>query len=314
MSTTTKGAVLRIILPQKTSSNILAQLGASQKLERREIVLTPGRLTTDEIAKYIREFARLRDETLHTIRLLGVPRKPRNSVEPVSDPGRKLDDYWKQLDQIRNEYRELQSRVERLEREVEDTKKRMLLINQIVETGFGIEDVRTSALGFGKILGRIPTRRIQDAQKALQAGLKDQVLIAVGNRKGDWTHLLVAVPADKAPLALQTLVLHDFVQTEIPNVDQPDLRVALAIETQRQDTASRQLANEKTKLQELMQAASEKLNQLADISQEALIFLRAVLRIGEDTRAEHAFTILAKNPPSKVLDALTRSGALVEAE
>lgn len=314
MSTTTKGAVLRIILPQKTSSNILAQLGSSQKLERREIVLSPGRLTTDEIAKYIREFARLRDETLHTIRLLGGARNARNNVEPVSDPGRKLDLYWKQLDQVRNEYRELQSRAERLEREVEDAKKRVGLINQITETGFGIDDVRTSGLGFGKILGRIPTRRLQDAQKALQAGLKDQVLIAVGNKRADWTHLLVAVPADKAPLAIQALVLHDFVQTEIPNVDQPDLKAALAMETQRLDTTSRQLEAEKTKLQEFIQAASKKLNPLADIAQEALIFLRAVLRIGEDSRAEHAFTILEKNPSSKVLDALTRSGALVEAE
>ncbi len=314
MSTTTKGAVLRIILPQKTSSNILAQLGSTQKIERREIVLSPGRLTTDEIAKYIREFARLRDETLHTIRLVGIPRNARNSVEAVSDPGTKLDEYWKKLDRIRNDYRELQSRVERLERDVEDTKKRMGLINQIIETGFGIEDVRTTGLGFSKILGRVPTRRLQDAQKALEAGLKDQVLIAVGNRKGDWTHLLVAVHADKSPFALQTLVLHDFVQTEIPIVDQPDLKAALAIETQRQDNASRQLEAEKANLQELMQAASQKLNQLADISQEALIFLRAVLRIGEDTRAEHAFTILGKNPSSKVLDALTRFGALVEAE
>src|SRR3989454_4026060 len=314
MSTTTKGSVLRIILPRKESRNLLAQLGSSQKLERREIVLSPGRLTTDEIAKYIREFARLRDETLHTIRLLGAPRQARNSVEPVSDPGRKLDEYWKQLDQMRNEYRDLQSRVEKLEREVDDSKKRIGLINQIIETGFGIEDVRTSGLGFNKILGRIPTRRLQDTHKAFQAGLKDQILIAIGKRKGDWTHLLVAFPADKTPVALQTLVLHDFVQTEIPNVDQPDLKAALAIETQRQDTASRQLGAEKTKLQEFIRAASEKLNQLADISQEALIFLRAVLRMGEDTRAEHAFTILEKNPSSKVLDALTRSGALVEAE
>src|SRR3989442_428032 len=223
MSTTTKGSVLRIILPRKESRNLLAQLGSSQKLERREIVLSPGRLTTREIAKYIRDIARLRDETLHTIRLLGAPRQARNSVEPVSDPGRKLDEYWKQLDQMRNEYRDLQSRVEKLEREVDDSKKRIGLINQIIETGFGIED-------------------------------------------------------------------------------------------QRQDTASRQLGAEKTKLQEFIRAASEKLNQLADISQEALIFLRAVLRMGEDTRAEHAFTILEKNPSSKVLDALTRSGALVEAE
>jgi len=314
MSTTTKGSVLRIILPRKESRNLLAQLGSSQKLERREIVLSPGRLTTDEIAKYIREFARLRDETLHTIRLLGVPRKANNSVEPLSDPGRKLDEYWKQLDQIRNEYRESQSRIEKLEREVEDAKKTIGLINQILETGFAIHDVRTRGLGFNKILGRIPTRRLQDARKALQTNLKDQVLIAIGNRKADWTHLLVAVPGDKASVALQTLVLHDFVQTEIPNVDQPDLKAALAMETQRQDTASRQLGAEKTKLQEFLREASEKLNQLADISQEALIFLRAVLRMGEDTRAEHAFTILEKNPSSKVLDALTRCGALVESE
>jgi len=277
-------------------------------------VLSPGRLTTDEIAKYIREFARLRDETLHTIRLLGVPRKANNSVEPLSDPGRKLDEYWKQLDQIRNEYRESQSRIEKLEREVEDAKKTIGLINQILETGFAIHDVRTSGLGINTILGRIPTRSIQDARKALQTNLKDQVLIAIGNRKADWTHLLVAVPGDKASVALQTLVLHDFVQTEIPNVDQPDLKAALAMETQRQDTASRQLGAEKTKIQEFLREASEKLNQLADISQEALIFLRAVLRMGEDTRAEHVFTILEKNPSSKVLDALTRCGALVESE
>src|SRR2546425_679402 len=314
MSTTTKGSVLRIILPRKESRNLLAQLGSSQKLERREIVLSPGRLTTDEIAKYIREFARLRDETLHTIRLLGVPRKAKNSVEPLSDPSRKLDEYWKQLDQIRNDYRESQSRIEKLEREVEDAKKRIGLIDQILETGFGIDDVRTSGLGFSKILGRMPTRRLQDPQKALQANLKDQVLIATGNRKGDWTHLLVAVPSDKAPAVLQTLVLHDFVQTEIPNVDQPDLEVALAMETQRRDAAAKQLEAEKGKLDEFLLQATEKLNQLADISQEALIFLRAVLRMGEDTRAEHAFAVLEKNPPSKVLDALTRSGALVEAE
>src|SRR3989442_15915908 len=103
MSTTTKGSVLRIILPRKESRNLLAQLGSSQKLERREIVLSPGRLTTDEIAKYIREFARLRDETLHTIRLLGVPRKAKNNVEPIKDPGRRLDECWSQWDQIRNE-------------------------------------------------------------------------------------------------------------------------------------------------------------------------------------------------------------------
>jgi len=314
MSTTTKGAVLRIILPRTKSENLLAQLGSSQRLERREILLSPGRLTTEEIVKYIREFAKLRDETLHTIRLLGVPRKARNNVEPMKDPGRKLDECWKQLDQIRNEYRESQSRIEKLEREVEDAKKTIGLINQILETGFGINDVRTGGLGFNKILGRIPTRRLHDAQKALQTNLKDQVLIAIGNRKGDLTHLLVAVAGDKASVVLQTLVLHDFVQTEIPNVDQPDLKAALATEAQGQDGASKQLDAGKAKLQEFLLQASERLNQLADISQEALIFLRAVLRMGEDTTAEHAFTVLEKNPSSKVLEAFTRSGALVEAE
>jgi septal ring factor EnvC (AmiA/AmiB activator) len=314
MSTTTKGAVLRIILPRKESKNLLAQLGPSQRLERREIVLSPGRLATEEIVKYIREFAKLRDETLHTIRLLGISRKARNSVEPLMDPGRKLDEYWKQLDAIRNDYRESQSRIEKLEREIEDAKKRIALINQILETGFGIDDVRSTGLGFNKILGRIPARRLQDAQKALQSNLKDQALIAVGNRKGDWTHLLVAVPSDRAPVALQTLVLHDFVQTEVPSVDQPDLNAALATETQKLDAASKQLEAARRKLQEFLVQASEKLNQLADVAQEALIFLRAVLRLGDNTTAEHAFTVLEKNPPSKVLEALTRSGALIEAE
>src|SRR2546426_1183498 len=226
MSTTTKGAVLRIILPRTKSENLLAQLGSSQRLERREILLSPGRLTTEEIAKYIREFAKLRDETLHTIRLLGAPRKARNNVEPMKDPGGKLDEYWKQLDRIRDQYRESQSRIEKLEREIEDAKKTIGLINQILETGFAIHDVRTSGLGFNKILGRITTR----------------------------------------------------------------------------------------KLQEFLLLASERMNQLADISQEALIFLRAVLRMGEDTTAEHAFTVLEKNPSNKVLEALTRSGALIEAE
>ncbi len=321
MSTTlspgaTKNVTLRIITPPRTESNrLLEQLGPAQKLESGTIVLDSGRLTTDEIARYIREYLKLRDETLHAIRQLGVERHAQNVAGTPRDIARQLDPHWKRLTEIRTRYRDLQAQMEILEKQLDDSKKKVALIRQVLETGFGIEEVRGSkGFGFARILGRVPSRRLQDAQKALQSNLKEQAFIATGTQKGDWTHILVAVPSDKATSALQTLVLHDFSPMEIPNVEQPDLKAALDEETRRLDSVSKQLDEARRKLNEFVKNSSGEINGLMDNAIESLIYLRAVLRIGEGIKAQHTFAVLAKSPTAKALDALTKSGALVESE
>ena len=315
ITTGQRGTVLRIILPRtREADRWVAELGPTRKLERREILLTPGRLTTEQIAKYIREYTKLRDEFVHTIRLLGVTRTPRDNLPPLTELGPKLDESWKALDQIRSQYREVQSRIERLEKDLEESKKRITLVSQLVETGFDAQDLKSTGQGFSRILGRIPTRKLQDAQREIQSVLNDQVIVAIGNRNGDWTHILVAVPRDKTTQALQTLVLHDFNQTDVPSVDGTDLKQELAAENTRKNNVSIQLDVERKRMQDFVRQASEQLNELSDLSQEALILFRAVLRIGEGMTAEHTFTILDKNPTVKVLEALNRAGALVESE
>ena len=312
-TTTGRGAVLRIILP-KNNARLIGDLGPTRKLETREIRLSSGRLTTDEIAKYIREFSKLRDEVLHTIRVLGVQRNPKNNRDSLTDLRSLQDGSWRLLDQTKTEQREVTGIIEKLEREAEEARKKIALINQVLETGFNLEDVKPTGVGFSKMLGRVPTRRLQDLQKALQSSLNDQVILAIGKRQGDFAHVLVAVPSDRTTQALQTLVLHDFIQTEVPSVDQANLKDALIQETARRDSRLEHLESERKKLQDIVARATERLNELADISQEALILLRAVLRIGEGATAEHAFTILEKNPPSKAVESLTRAGALLETE
>ncbi len=307
---------LRIIAPSKVeSTGLIAQLGPVQETESKPIVLDSGQLTTDQIAKNIREYARLRDESSHTLRLLTIDRKPKNASVVPTEFASRLQQYWKELDQTRGQYRDLQSTAEKLERQMDGSIKKIGVLRQLVDTGFGLNELKeTKDYGLTRILGRVPTRRLQDVHRALLSSMKDQAFIATGKQKGDWTHLLVAVPSEKATAALQTLVLHDFTTIDVPEMKQPDLEAALIRETEQMESAKASLDGVKTQLKTFANEASENLNDLMDNTLESLIYLRAVLRIGEGAKAQQAFIVLARAPPVKALDALTRAGALVESE
>ncbi len=314
MSNTTRGAVLRLIMPQDSSAKIVSSLGPSAKVDSTSLILRSGRLTTEDIVRNIREFTRLRDELLHTLRQLGIPREPRKGMLENPDYELLLSETQKQLEDKRRHYQEAQTRVESLERQIEDMKKQIGQLGEVAEAGFVSGEALSKRGEFNRILGLIPLRKLEAAQRALQATLKDQVVLATGNRKKDWVYVLLASPPEKTSQAFQTLILYDFVQTEVPPSEELDLKKALASLEEKKDRLSKELETSKEEMKTVRSEAGETLNRLADRVQNALMFLRAVLKMGEGVGVAHAFAWLEKTPPAKMIHALSSQGALVEAE
>ncbi len=314
MSAPAKSSALRLILPKNSSGKILASLGPTVKLESKETVLTAGRLTIDDIVKQVKEYARLRDELLHTMRLLGVAREPEIGGQAAPDYSSRLSEAQRQLDTYRGRHQELQSRIETLERELEETKKQLSKLSELGQTGFGPAEVSSRGGEFARILGRMPTRRLDDARRTLENTLRDQAILALGKRSKDWVYLLLAVRPDRVSQALQTLILYDFAQTEIPKSEEPDLNQAQASLEGKKQGLAKDLESAEDKMKEFQTEASERVNRLADDVQDSLMQLRGVLKMGEGSNALRAFAWLPKVPPTKTLNTLTSMGALFETE
>ncbi len=314
MSNTTKGAVLRLIMPQDSSAKMVSSLGPSAKVESTSLVLRSGRLTTEDIVRNIREFTRLRDELIHTLRQLGIPREPRKGMLENPDYGLILSEAQKQLEDRRKRLQETQARVEGLDRQIEESKKQVGRLGEVADAGFVSEEALPKQGEFARILGRLPLRKLEAAQRALQATLKDQVVLATGNRKKDWVYVLLASPPEKTSPALQTLILYDFVQTEVPTSEEPDLKKALASLEEKKEKLSKELETSKEEMKTVRSESGETLNRLTDRVQDALMLLRAVLKMGEDASVTHVFAWVEKTPPAKMINALSSQGALVEAE
>jgi len=314
MSTALKGTTLRLIVPKDSSNNVLATLGPASKVESMDTVLSAGKLTTDHIVSNIKEYSRLRDELFHTIRQFGLVRNARPASPEARDYTSTLDEARKELDEKKTHYQDLQSRVENLERQIEEAKKQTNRISEVIQAGFNSTDVDFSKGEFNRILGRVPARKLQDAQRALQKQFSDQIVLAPGTRIKDWVYVLVAAPLDKIPQALQTLLLYDFTQAEIPKTEEPDLNIAKKV----LETGAKELAQDldeaKGEMKRFQEQASERLNQLADTVQDSLILLQAVLKMGEGSMASRAFAWLAKTPAPKILNSLSKQGALFETE
>lgn len=305
---------MRLILPKNSSGKILASLGPTVKLESKETVLTAGRLTTDDIVKQVKEYARLRDELLHAMRVLGVAREPEIGGQAASDYSTRLSEAQRQLDTYRERHGELQSRIEALERELEEIKKQLSKLSELGQTGFGPTEVSSSGGEFTRILGRMPVRRLEDARRTLENTLRDQGVLALGKRSKDWVYLLLAVRPDKVSQALQTLMLYDFAQTEIPKSEEPDLNQAQASLEGKKEGLAKDLESAEDEMKEFQTEASERLNRLADDVQDSLMQLRGVLKMGEGSNALRAFAWLPKAPPAKTLNTLTSMGVLFETE
>lgn len=314
MSAQARGTTLRLIAPQNSSAKIVSSLGPRTKLESTNIVLTAGQLSTEDMVRNIRELTRLRDELSHTLRQLGIPRAPRKNLLESPNFDQIVSEGQKELEVNRRRFQETQSRIETIERQIEETRKQSARISELIQAGFSSGEALSRQGEFTKILGRLPSRKLEVAQRALQSNLKDQVILATGNRTKDMVYILVATPPDKASQALQTLILHDFVQTDTPTSNEPDLnKTSVALEEKR-ETLSRELGTSREELKVFRNEAGEMLNRLADQVQDSLLFLRAVLKMGEGTNAAHAFAWLEKPPQAKLVTALSTQGILVETE
>lgn len=314
MSNVTKGTVVRLLLPKDSVGKILSVLGPTSKVESRDTLLTAGKLTTDEIVKHIKEYSRLKDDLLHTIRLLAVPREPRSSNPEPGNYTIIMSSAQEKLEAYRTRYQEIQRRIETIERALEDSRKQLAKISELAETGFGPADVTSLSGNFARILGRIPARRLEDAQRTLQSNFKDQVIVATGRRVKDWVYILVAIPPDKTSQALQTLLIYDFVQAEIPKSEQPDLHQARTSLEQKMRELGKDLDLAKEEMKRFQAEAGEELNGLTDSARDLVMLLQGILKMGEGANAVQTLALFAKSPNPKTLNAVQSMGALVETE
>ncbi len=314
MSTIPKGTTLRLIMPKDSSTRVMATLGPTAKVESRDTVLSGGRLTTDQMVSNIREYSRLRDELFHTIRQVGLTRNARAASSEPSDHATVLVEAREELDEKKASHQDLQSRIENLEKQIDEAKKQISRISEITQAGFSSADIAFAKGEFNRVIGRIPVRKVTDAQRSLQKLLGDQVVLALGNRAKDWVYILVAAPEEKIPQALQTILLYDFSQSEIPKSEEPDLKNAKAALETRVEELSSDLDEAKAEMKRFQDLARESLNHLADNIQDSLIQLQAVLKMGEGSQASRAFAWLAKTPGPKMLNSLSSQGALFETE
>ncbi len=314
MSAASKGIILRLIMPKDSATRILATLGPAAKAESKELTLGVQKLTTDEIVGFIRDYTHLRDELLHSLRQYPVQRNPKHtSLAPV-DFSWLLGSARKGLDATRTRFQELQSKIESFERQVEETRKQASILEGITGAGFTTREVLSEGGEFKRIIGYLPARKLEDAERSLRSTLKDQVALSVGNRAKDRVYILLAVSPEKISLALQTLLLYDFIPSDIPSPQDVDLEKGLATLEDKKKRLQNELDNSKSQMEQFREEVRDNLNELADKVQDSLITLKAILKMGEGSNASQALVWLPKAPSPKTLNALRDLGALFEAE
>jgi len=303
LSTAPKGTTLRLLVPKDSAERVLSSLGPTAKLERRDLVLSGDRMTTDDIVKQIRDLSRLRDDILHSIRQFGVQRDPRGTVQTPGNLSGFLAEVREDLENGRSQYQELQSKIESLQRQLDAVEKQINILEEIGRAG-----------GFSRILGRLPARKLAEAQRDLEGALKDQAVLATGARVKDFVYILVVAPRDKTSQALQTLLLHDFVQTEDPLSEGVDRDATLEALEAKRNSIQKELGKCKDEMKQFQTETQDHLNRIADMVQEAYMSLRGLLQLGEGSKASIAVAWLAKPVPPKTVNIVRSQGAILEME
>src|SRR6266700_7168814 len=185
MSTSAKNTVLRAILADDASVKMATALGTPEKTESKRIQLTSGHLTTEQIVGRIKELSKLRDEILQVMRQLNLTREGSPSPVEHLDYDNELESARRELDEMRNQYQEAQGRIEDVRRQLDDSKKRVAVLTEISQTGFATNQLESEAGDFRRILGRLPVKKLEAAQKAMVSQFKDQAILAIGNKKQD---------------------------------------------------------------------------------------------------------------------------------
>jgi vacuolar-type H+-ATPase subunit I/STV1 len=310
MNGVSKPSTLRIVVPKILAQKTTATLGPSGKFDAREITLSTGGLTTENIVRHIKEYAKLREEISQTLRQLGIERSPDKATAQVSIIEATFSDAQTQAAQARGEYQRLASELAGVDRQVQEVERQISTVEQLKATGFSNEEMLSRATGFRRILGRLPSKKVDAAQKAVHSLLKERTVMTVGAKGGDWTYLLVAAPTENASQTLQTLLLYDFIATDMPTFDGPDLGVAVKSWQSKKEQLTTNRQSLDTKLQDLRKSQARTLNSSMDKIQETLLLLRGSLRLGEGTTAAHIFARLEKTPMAVTLNMLQSDGVL----
>ena len=310
MSSPAKSSVLRAILADDASVKMVTALGAKGKTESKKIALSSGRLTTEQIVSRIKELSKLRDEILQVMRQLGLQREAASSAVDQLDHDSELESAKRELDEARNECQEVQGKVENIQRQIDESKKIVAVLTEISQTGFTTDQLESEAGDFRRVLGRLPVKKIESAQKALLSQFKDQAILAVGNRKQDAFYALIATPKDKSSQALQTLLLYDFTPIEIPEYRSTDLKSQIQEEEERTKFLSKELEKLRLQLDDLRRRAGQTLNRRLNEIVDALMLLRGILKLGEGTQASRIYTRLERVVPAETVDSLSRKGII----
>ncbi len=310
MSTPAKNTVLRAILADDTSVKLATALGIPGKTESKKIPLTSGQLTTEQIVGRIKELSKLRDEILQVMRQLNLTREAGPSLVDQLDYDNELESARRELDEARNQYQEVQGRIDKIQRQIDDSNKRNAALKEISQTGFATDQLESEAGDFRRILGRLPSKKLEAAQKAVRSQFKDQVILAVGNKKQDAFYILVATPKDKSSQALQTLLLYDFTPIEIPMYKSPDVKSEIRTEEERAKVLAGELDEIKLQLDDLRKKAGLTLNRKLDEVVDALMLLRGILKLGEGTQASRIYARLERVLPAETVSNLSRRGII----
>jgi vacuolar-type H+-ATPase subunit I/STV1 len=310
MSSPAKTIVLRAVLPNDASAKKALALGTLGGTESKNVTLTSGDMTTEALVGRIKELSKLRDEILQVMRQLNLTREASSSPVDPLDFDDEFESARGELDEARDKYQEVQGRIENIQRQIDESKKKITALTEISHTGFATDQLESDAEDFRRALGRLPFKKLEAAKKAVQSQFRDQVILAVGNKKQDIFYILVAAPKDKYSQALQTLLLHDFTPIEIPEYKSPDVKSEIQTEEERAKVLSKELDEIKLRLDELRKKAGQTLNRRLDQVVDALMLLRGILKLGEGTQATRIYAHLEKVPPAETVNNLSRRGVI----
>ena len=310
MSTPAKNIVLRAILADDASVKMATALGTPGKTESKRIALTSEQLTTEQIVGRIKELSKLRDEIVQVMRQFNLTREAGPSVGDQLDYDSELESAKRELDEARNQYQEVQGRIDKIQRQIDDSKKRIAALTEISQTGFATDQLESEAEDFRRVLGRLPVKKLEGAQKAVQSQFKDQAILAVGSKKQDAFYVLVAAPKDKSSQALQTLLLYDFTPIQIPEYKSQDVKSGIQTEEEKAKALAKELDELKLQLDDLRKTAGLTLNQRLDKVVDALMMFRGILKLGEGTQASRIYARLERVLPAEIVNNLSRRGVI----
>jgi vacuolar-type H+-ATPase subunit I/STV1 len=280
------------------------------KVETREVVLAVDRLTTEDIVRNVKDYARLKEEIAQILRQIGIERDSGPAAPELSDLRPAFSETERIVRDARSEYQEILSQTETIERQIQEVEKQISAVEQLNLTGFSYDEMLSRATGFRRVLGRLPSKKVEGAQKALRALLKDSTVMTTGTKRDDRVYLLVATPTEAASQTLQTLLLYDFIPTDMPVFEGPDLTEALKSWQTKRDDLKKQKDSLNERLESLRKSQAGPLNRSADQVQEILLLLRSSLRLGEGTTAAHILARLEKPLPTVTVNALQKDGML----